>query len=352
VAIEFNFTKLIPARWRPKPVTPPAGGANGASPPKDGNEVKGGVPVLAALKGGTDLAKISAEGFEDAGRYIAKLPADKREKLAADLKKAGVNLVYQPEVKEVGFMTEHGAANVDLASNEVRVTVDNAVTVYQGAKAIETMAMKGGKWEVTRDGKTQSWDPDTGVGSVDGKPIPPRFADPVKGEAARKPWPTTPANKLAEPPEDPGQDFKDYAKIYNKAVEASGGKVVEAIRTDYNEATYYNCHSFATTGAHGDLHDPFANAYQPRWVNFPTYQLTNGPFKQLKPEQRVHVGDVILYQKDGVPTHTGKVIAVDADGNPSRVESKWGSFGLYEHGPFDVPAVYGEIGAFYRPDGK
>jgi hypothetical protein len=64
------------------------------------------------------------------------------------------------------------------------------------------------------------------------------------------------------------------------------------------------------------------------------------------------VGDVIMYQKDGVPTHTGKVTAVDADGNPTRVQSKWGSFGLYEHGPFDVPAIYGEIGAFYRPDAK
>jgi hypothetical protein len=56
---------------------------------------------------------------------------------------------------------------------------------------------------------------------------------------------------------------------------------------------------------------------------------------------KAKVGDVVVYEKNGVVTHSGKVTAVDGDGNPTKVEGKWGNMGTYEHAPGNVPNYFG-----------
>ena len=78
-------------------------------------------------------------------------------------------------------------------------------------------------------------------------------------------------------------------------------------------------------------------------------QLATDAWGRLAADQRVHVGDVVVYKKDGKVTHTGVVEAVDRDGNPTRIESKFGILGKYVHDTFDVSALYGQPAEFYRP---
>lgn len=56
---------------------------------------------------------------------------------------------------------------------------------------------------------------------------------------------------------------------------------------------------------------------------------------------KAKVGDVVVYEKNGNVTHTGKVTEVDANGNPTKVEGKWGNLGTYEHAPNNVPTHFG-----------
>jgi surface antigen len=62
------------------------------------------------------------------------------------------------------------------------------------------------------------------------------------------------------------------------------------------------------------------------------YTITNTP----------QVGDLVVYKdSNGNITHTGIVKEVDKDGKVTKVESKWGRLGRYEHAPNDVPSTYG-----------
>lgn len=59
------------------------------------------------------------------------------------------------------------------------------------------------------------------------------------------------------------------------------------------------------------------------------------------------VGDIAIYRKEGVIRHSGVVSAVQ-DGTVTRIQSKWGTAGLYEHDPDDVPEDYGRFEIRYR----
>jgi hypothetical protein len=138
-----------------------------------------------------------------------------------------------------------------------------------------------------------------------------------------------------------------YGTEYDEAVVEAGGEVVEPTRTS-RDVDVYNCHSFATTGGNGDLFDPFIRPGQPHWLDNPMRQLAGPEFGKLATDQRVRVGDVVVYKKDGKLTHTGLVEAVDGGGNPTRIESKFGILGKYVHDTFDVSALYGLPADYYR----
>ena len=145
--------------------------------------------------------------------------------------------------------------------------------------------------------------------------------------------------------------MSEYAPAYDAAVEAMGGEVVEPSEANEPAKDVYNCHSYATTDGAGDLFDPFSRSGYPHWLNNPMHRLTTGPFGRVAADQRVQAGDIIVYRQSDKVTHTGVVREVDANGNPSLIESKFGTLGLYRHEPHDVPAQYGSPAEFFRPDG-
>jgi hypothetical protein len=59
-------------------------------------------------------------------------------------------------------------------------------------------------------------------------------------------------------------------------------------------------------------------------------------------------GDIVVYKKNGVITHYAVVTMVDANGNITEIESKWGRGQLFK-GPVDaVPADYGAMDGTWR----
>lgn len=53
------------------------------------------------------------------------------------------------------------------------------------------------------------------------------------------------------------------------------------------------------------------------------------------------VGDIVVYMDANGVTHSGNVTMVDAMGNPTEIESKWGRMAKYKHAPDKVPPGYG-----------
>lgn len=94
------------------------------------------------------------------------------------------------------------------------------------------------------------------------------------------------------------------------------------------ETKEYNCHGFALAGAHG-------------WYNFPQPFLEDDFFSV--PFSSPLVGDVVVYFRDDIstPTHTAVVISV-IDNRIMRVRSKWGGWGVLEHGLMDVRPSFGK----------
>lgn len=63
----------------------------------------------------------------------------------------------------------------------------------------------------------------------------------------------------------------------------------------------------------------------------------------------IRVGDVICYRDSiNIITHTGRVWSLDAAGQPSLIQSKWGGLGEYLHPPLTVPASYGTNVSYWR----
>ena len=62
----------------------------------------------------------------------------------------------------------------------------------------------------------------------------------------------------------------------------------------------------------------------------------------------LRLGDVICYRKNGMITHTGRIVALNAIGEPALVQSKWGDLGEYFHAPLVVPSSYGAEITYWR----
>jgi len=95
----------------------------------------------------------------------------------------------------------------------------------------------------------------------------------------------------------------------------------------------YNCHGFTfTCGA--------------KWIDNPGAQtiltdMKKGNGYKCVPAGMVMVGDVVAYHGGGGNiNHTGVVTMVDAGGNATEIESKWGRMPKYKHAPNKVPPIY------------
>lgn len=286
---------------------------------------------------------------EVAAAYAQASPAA-RAQLTSRLTAGGITAAPSEDGRYLTFQAGELRVTAEPASGRLRRRDGDTVLCYEGERLAAAMKVEGETVEVTTEAGSTRWTAGTGQATSGGLPVVPRYAAMVPGEPARAPWATPLRNDLQEPRWTSETAMTDYAPAYDRAVLAAGGQVAEPSDPHARPADLYNCHSFATTGGEGDLFDPFLRESHPHWINNPMHQLLTGPFSQLRETQRVHPGDVIVYRKEGRVTHTGIVREVDADGNPSLIESKYGVLGRYMHEPFDIPASYGAPAEFFRPE--
>lgn len=263
----------------------------------------------------------------------------------------------------VDALARRARAAAQPAANVVRDhAADGSVVFKRDQLVLESLRSTPDGMVVDRLGREEVWNARGTAATVDGQQLHPAAAPRVSGEAPRGPWKPRP-NRFVFPDKeataanlDPSK-YAAFARKLDANQAAIGSRVLvptpRQLETD-PQATY-NCHSYALTNKAGDPLDPFANPNVPHWVGSPWFELNNGHWQALAADQRAHVGDRLVYRNNGQITHTAVVSAVDKDGNPSRVRSKWGSWGLFEHDPFNVPNVagtpsdYGLPAELYRP---
>lgn len=122
---------------------------------------------------------------------------------------------------------------------------------------------------------------------------------------------------------------------------------IEALKEDYDHSINFieyrdpqrpfNCFSFALDVVDSmrinDILKTDASSVSPKGVKFGTdfvlQLITSGVLKQNSG------GEVIVYFCAQRPVHAGKI-------KGERVTSKWGTDNLWEHGIWEVPAMYGD----------
>lgn len=339
---------------RARPSAPATGGAGNASVSQLLDRLSlarrgdAHASVLARLAAGTPASALSAGDWQTLATAWATRP-DQRAQLGIRLQAAGIRLEASGSNRYVAFVTDSLRVTAEPASNRLRHTAGGLTRCYEGEALVRTIRPDGNRVEVTDAYGTTVWDAHSGQGLRDGEALRPRMARRQPNERARSPWASPLANDLVEPPWSKNTSMISYGPAYDVAVREAGGRVLEPTAAARPAADQYNCHAFAVTGAQGDLFDPFMRESHPHWLNNPMHRLLSGDFARLADDQRVRPGDVIVYRKGDKVTHTGVVRAVDRDGNPSLIESKYGTLGRYLHEPFDVPAIYGAPAEFFRP---
>ena len=77
--------------------------------------------------------------------------------------------------------------------------------------------------------------------------------------------------------------------------------------------------------------------------NFAEWLLTTKSLTEVSPHE-AYAGSMVMYFDDTHDfTHVGLLVT------NNRVQSKWGTLGLYEHGLFEVPSNYGEVARYFMP---
>jgi hypothetical protein len=79
--------------------------------------------------------------------------------------------------------------------------------------------------------------------------------------------------------------------------------------------------------------------------------LKQDGYSQFEDTQKLWVGDIVVYEKDGEITHVGQVVEIRPNLEAGRrdpiVLSKWGQYGEYLHDLKDVPLMLGRPKAFW-----
>lgn len=313
--------------------------------------------ALAQLGVPGGAANVTAAGWSALASAWLRLDRAGRANLAARLAQSGVSSTASHDGKFVIFRDAAVTITAELTGDDhgerqnadrLRVQRADRAECYERGQLVATLTFSDGQVVLDTAYGTEIWD-SGGNGTLNGQPIGAAPAPRVPGEGPRTgETAPQPPNELDEPEWKGKSWMKLYGTEYDEAVVEAGGEVVEPTRRS-RDIDVYNCHSFATTNGGGDLFDPFLRNGQPHWLDNPMRQLAGPNFGRLAADQQIHVGDVVVYKKDGKVTHTGVVEAVDAGGNPTRIESKFGILGKYVHDTFDVSALYGQPAEFYRP---
>jgi hypothetical protein len=94
----------------------------------------------------------------------------------------------------------------------------------------------------------------------------------------------------------------------------------------------YDCHGYTFLGGK----EWIDNDQVPAILADNGYQPTTAPV----------VGDILIYVFNGEYKHSGIITEVRA-GTVTKIQSKWGLWGLYSHHPNDVPPNYGTWTAYH-----
>lgn len=282
-------------------------------------------------------------------RQYARLGAGERLTLDHRLAQAGIQLSLVAGGRILLYRTADVAVAVEPGRSHIRRAEGTRVTLYDGGAPAGTMVALDGRITITSGRNVQVWHGRTGQGTENGKALTIPAAPAVPGESPRLAWDAPLRNNFRLPRYREGQDSAEYVALVDAAVERAGGKIVVPADALAPDADWTNCFSYALTQGEGDLSDPFARNGMPRWLQSPMYQLMMRGWGRVADTQRVHTGDLVLYRDaDGAPSHAGVVRAVDAAGNPTWVESKFGAWGVYLHRPHDVHPAYGAPADYYR----
>jgi len=99
----------------------------------------------------------------------------------------------------------------------------------------------------------------------------------------------------------------------------------------------YNCHGLTFASRRTKITDSPAIS----WI------LDDDHYEPVA-RQAARPGDVIVYRRDGEPTHSGIVLENEPDLFVPIIWSKWGNGPEVRHNYLDVPSVYGSDHQFYR----
>ena len=124
--------------------------------------------------------------------------------------------------------------------------------------------------------------------------------------------------------------LQQLAKLAKK-VPKEGGKIAGQ--------SYFEAKDLLQNGIH--FAPKVALEIYPRWIDDAEMRARLKDYKVLPAGAKIAVGDIVVYTIGETFPHSGKVIAVDKQGKPTMIKSKWGEYSLFEHPPSAVPAHYG-----------
>lgn len=148
---------------------------------------------------------------------------------------------------------------------------------------------------------------------------------------------------------------------------------VEVIQSSQANHGRFNCHFFAWNNTQGYgiwTQDYIWKNGQPselKWVSYPTDYYTDQNYSQPSGyasyvSTNSSDAEICVYTSDGIVTHSARELSYS-----SKLISKWGSFGIYKHDPYECPdgrwvwspqwgwqqnTDYGTITAYYKINPK
>lgn len=301
---------------------------------------------LAKLAAGTEPTPAE---WQVLGRQVAGMNRAELSVVSQRLQLAGFVPTIVGGGRYATFQSPNLTVTVEPATGRMRRTAGAQAELYERGIVTTRYSSVDGLITVQRAKRTEAWTA-AGQGMRSGRSILALPAALVPGEAPRVPEGIPPRNQFRQPIYKAGEDPAEFLAKVDAAVVRAGGEILVSANASLEEPDWHNCFSHALSGGEGDLADPFDRPSMPRWLLQPHFQLNGGRFEILVPEQRVHPGDRIIYKLPGSEaiTHVAIVREVDAGGNPSKIESKFGAWGTYVHKPFDVLTGYGVPAGFYR----